>query len=74
MLGSDKLIDKGFQIILTGRLRMNKKKYCHRLPVSGEELYYVAIVGQKKKSVDVEYFQNRFRNILLPIEKIQRVG
>ncbi len=51
-----------------------KKKYCHRLSVSGEELYYIAIVGQKKKDVDVESFKNRFRDILLSIDQIKKVG
>lgn len=31
---------------------LNKKRYCHRLSIAGEELYYVAIAGRKLRNVN----------------------
>jgi len=30
-----------------------KKRYCHRLSVSGKELYYIAIIGRKIADVNL---------------------
>ena len=51
--------DTGYKDIITAINENNftilrKKRYCHRLSLSGEELYYIAIVGKKIKSVNLE--------------------
>ncbi len=32
----------------------SKRRYCHRLSISGEELYYIAIVGKKIKDISLK--------------------
>jgi len=51
--------DTGYKDIITGINEDNltilrRKRYRHRLSLSGEELYYIAIVGKKIKNVNLE--------------------
>ena len=51
--------DTGYKDIITALNENNltilrKKRYCHRLSLSGEKLYYIAIVGKKIKSVNLD--------------------
>jgi len=51
--------DTGYKDIIAGIREDNltilrKKRYCHRLSLSGEELYYIAIAGKKIRGVNLE--------------------
>lgn len=50
--------DTGYKDIITGIRDSNmtilcEKRYCHRLSLSGEELYYIAIIGRKMAGVNL---------------------
>jgi SAM-dependent methyltransferase len=50
--------DTGYKDIITGIRDSNmtilcEKRYCHRLSLSGEELYYIAIIGRKMADVNL---------------------
>ena len=50
--------DTGYKDIIIGIRDSNmtilcEKRYCHRLSLSGEELYYIAIIGRKIADVNL---------------------
>jgi len=53
--------DTGYKNLMSGISDDNldiirQKRYCHRLSLSGKELYYIAIIGRKKTDVKLSQF------------------